>query len=70
MLSLSNNFLTQTLTMEKKISYYEKNKSRILTKQKEYYRKNKSINKQRKSENDTFPYFCIIKKDTILFSEW
>ena len=54
----------------KKISYYQKNKTAILEKQKKYYRKNKSINKQRKDGDDSFSYFCIIKKDTVLFSDW
>ena len=54
----------------KKISYYQKNKIAILEKQKKYYRKNKSINKQRKEGDDSFAYFCIIKKDTVLFSDW
>ena len=52
----------------KKISYYQKNKTAILEKQKKYYRKNKSMNKMRKSDGD-FPYFCIVRKDITLFSD-
>jgi len=55
--------------MEKK-SYYEKNKNRILEKQKEYYKKTKQNSKLRKSGDESYPYFCIIKKDIVLFSEW
>ena len=55
---------------EKKISYYQQNKVKILQKQKAYYRKNKSNNKLKRSDDDSHPnYFCILRKEVTLFSD-